>query len=112
MDNQKFELILDGLLRQSEEGRLEWKPTATPTLFLLALKGSSISMQKFSRIFEFDFRNERGFPIEHVRIDEASDINLREKTNKLYNLVEVKVLNVDDTINKIIEQLSPDSIAA
>jgi len=47
MDNQKFEIILNSLLRGSDRGNLEWKPTAVSGVYLLALKDSSISIAKF-----------------------------------------------------------------
>lgn len=121
MDNQKFEIILDRLLKLSEEGLLNWKTTASPKTYLISLKDSSISITNFDLGIEFDFRNERGLTVETYSIynigeviDRASEIEniLFGKADKLYDLARRKALNADETIDRILEQLNPGSIAA
>ena len=121
MDNKKFETILDRLLKLSEEGLLNWKTTASPKTYLISLKGSSVSITNFELGIEFDFRNERGQSVETYStynvgevVDRASDVEnmLFGKANKLYDLAKRKALNADETIDRILEQLNPESIAA
>lgn len=110
MDNQKFNLILDSLLTRSEQNQLNWKTTGDQLTFLLALKDSSISIFNETGLIRFEFRNERGEKVEeHLLLYSDHDF---EKAQKLYDLARRKALNSDETIDRIIEQLNPDSIAA
>jgi hypothetical protein len=111
MDNQKFEAILDSLLKHSEEGKLEWKSTGAKDSYLLPLKDSAISVRKdlFGHVV-INFRNEKGEIVENITIESYE--THYEKANKLYDLARRKALNTDETIDRILEQLNTDSIAA
>ncbi|MDQ3042016.1 MAG: hypothetical protein M3R11_06505 [Acidobacteriota bacterium] len=111
MDNQKFEIILDSLLKRSEEGNLDWKATANPCVYLLALKDSSISVDKYTEpIVRINFRDEKGNIIDAVKLH-SSEKNF-EKVNQIFDLARRKATNADETIDSILKQLNPDSIAA
>ncbi|MDQ3041849.1 MAG: hypothetical protein M3R11_05650 [Acidobacteriota bacterium] len=116
MDNQKFQIILDSLLKGSEAGNLEWKPTAISNVYLLALKDSSISIIKLAEGFiKLEFRNERGSIAEEVEVYGSEYATAQEnyiKANKLFDLARRKATNADETIDRILKQLNPDSIAA
>ncbi len=113
MDNQKFNLILDKLLERTEEEKLDWKTTSDRDTFLVALKDSSISINySFSEdrgkgFYTFDFRNETGDIAESVSMYEFSDNKTElEKAKKLYNLVRQQSLRIDQTVDRILEQLA------
>lgn len=111
MDNQKFALILDSLLKRSEEGNLEWIRTASEYAFLLSLKDSSISIAKYSgTIITLNFRDEKGNVVEGMNLH-SSDSRF-SKADKLFDLARRKATNADKTIDRILEQLNPGSIAA
>jgi len=112
MDNQKFEIILDSLLRGSDRGNLEWKPTAVSGVYLLALKDSSISIAKFVEgLIRLEFRNERGSVVEEVKVYET-ELEKHKKVDALFDLARRKATNADETIDRILEQLNKGSIAA
>ena len=117
MDSQKFEMILKRLLELSEEENLNWKTTADQNTFLLALKGSSISIETDfaedygGNIFILQFRNERGEVVESMPI--FGDSIYFKSAEQLFGLARSKALNSDKTIDRILEQLSsPDSVMA
>ena len=111
MDNQKIEAILDRLLKLSEEGKLDWKRTASEKTFLLALNDGSITISG-----EYDegqilyFRDEKGMVVEQIVMN-YEDSTYR-KFFKLYELARRKATNADATLDRILEQLNSDKIAA
>ncbi len=113
MDKQKFETILDRLLKLSEEDKLNWKATANPNKYLLTLNDSSIVIDHTGPIkpaIKFEFKNEKGETVEIISVDQKMEnyhISL-----KLYDLIYRKTLDPDKTIDRILKQLEPDSIAA
>lgn len=113
MDENKFEIIFNSLIERTENGELNWKTTASPSTYLLVLNDSSISIDfpTFGS-FEFEFRNERGETVESVSISRDEDEEKFQKANKLWELARRKALKSDDTIDKIIKQLNPESLAA
>ncbi len=111
MDNQKIELILDSLLRQSKEGKLDWKNTASSQTYLLVLKDSSITIWDASVAIVFNFRDEKGNTVDEIRIFKGSDARF-EKADKLFDLARRKATNADETIDRILEQLNSGSITA
>lgn len=113
MDENKFEIIFNSLLERTQKGELNWKSTASPSTYLLVLSGSSISID-FSSFgsLDFEFRNERGETVESVTMFRNEDEEKFQKATKLYELVRGKALNSNDTIDKIIKQLNPESLAA
>lgn len=111
MDNRKFEIILDSLLKRSEEGELDWKATGNQYVFLLVLKDSSISIERYvDGLIRLGFRDEKGNVIDETTVFSSS--TKFEKAGKLFDLARRKALNADETINRILEQLNPGSIAA
>lgn len=110
MDNQKFEAILDRLIDLSESGQLNWKSTAGSATYLLVLKDSSISISGHSPYIFIEFRNEKGVVVEKIVL--GSSEKFYEKADKLFDLARRKALNADETIDRILEQLNTDSIAA
>jgi hypothetical protein len=115
MDNQKFEIILKRLLELSEEDKLNWKTTAGPEKYLLALNDSSITIDFIDYIGDlcitFQFKNEKGETVEAVDVNK-SEKEIFHKARTLHDLARRKALNSDKTIDRILEQLNPDSIAA
>lgn len=112
MDNQKFEAILNRLLELSEEEKLNWKSTGNSYKYLLTLNDSSITISSLvESIVAFEFKNEKGETVESMTITRI-DEKLFNKSIELYDLVRRKALNSDKTIDRILEQLSPDSITA
>ncbi len=112
MDDQKFETILNSLLRGSNNGNLEWKPTAISGVYLLALKDSSISIIKLvDGLIRIEFRNERGSIVEDREIY-SSEKDIYKKSDSLFDLARRKATNADETIDRILEQLDKGSIAA
>jgi hypothetical protein len=112
MDNQKLELILDRLIDLGEKGQLNWKKTAIQGVFLLALKDSSISVTKLvDGLVRLEFRDERGTIVEELDVY-ATEYEKYKKVNKLFDLARRKATNADETIDSILKQLNPDSIAA
>jgi hypothetical protein len=112
MDNQKFELILDSLLKQSIEGKLDWKNTASLQTYLLVLKDSSITIWNVASVgIVFNFRDEKGNTVDEIRIFKGSDARF-EKADKLFDLARRKATNADKTIDRILEQLNSGSITA
>lgn len=118
MDSQKFQIILGSLLERSEKGELNWKTTGNSDKFLLPLNESSVTVEKFESFsgettYIFYFRNEKGEIVEELRKKrETMSDEIFEKSEQLYDLARRKALNADETIDRIIEQLKPDSIAA
>ena len=117
MDNKKFEIILDSLLNRTRKDELNWKTTASTSKFLLVLNDSSIVINSdipilWQEIVEFEFKNERGETVENVEVDSTKNEENYEKASELYDLARRKALKSDDTIDKIIKQLSPESLAA
>lgn len=116
MDDKKFEIILDSLLNRTLSDELNWKSTASSSKYLLVLNDSSIVIDRDKEssggfIFVFEFKNEKGETVESV--DVAFSANMRfSKASSLYDLAKQKALNSNDTIDKIIKQLSPESLAA
>lgn len=106
--NQKFSLILERLLERTKEGKLEWKSTADKNTFLVVLKDSSISIQGNEAyglgIYEFSFRNEDGEIIQSVRIFHSDEEF--EKAQSLFNSIRRHALNIDQTLDHILEQLA------
>src|SRR5262245_39802802 len=111
MDKQKLQILLDRLLEGSEKGELNWKATGNPLTFLLTLKDSSISISNEMTEFEFTFRNERGEVVERTNVSHM-DESFFKKASNLFHLAMQKAKSDDDFIDRIIEQLKPDSIAA
>lgn len=111
MDKQKFETILDRLLNLSEEEKLNWKTTASRETYLLVLDDSSIILSTVGLgSITFRFNNEKGETVESHSV-RANGENY-ERCAKLFDLVRRKALNSDKTIDRILKQLEPDSIAA
>ena len=110
MDKQKLQILLDSLLNRSVKGELNWKTTGNPYTYLLTLKDSSISVSKESATVELALRNERGEVIERTEI--IWNDELHQKASKLFDLSRAKARNEGDLIDRVIEQLKPDSIAA
>lgn len=111
MDKQKLQMLLDRLLEGSEKRELNWKSTGNPLTFLLTLKDSSISISNEMTHFEFTFRNERGEVVERTDVSNMDELFYKKASN-LFHLALKKATNADDFIDRIIEQLKPDSIAA
>ncbi len=117
MDDRKFELILNRLLELSEDEKLNWKKTADPNTFLITLEGSSITIEtEFAEdyggsIFIFQFRNEKGEIVESQSILGDNSAYFKN-SERLFELAKRKALNSDKTIDRILQQLSPDSITA
>jgi hypothetical protein len=116
MDSEKFKTILARLIELGDKGELDWKPTGVEYTYLLTLKDSSISISpEFSEdlgssMYAFQFRNERGDVVENTYVGEDdADYGSAEY---IYELARRKALNSDATIDRIIEQLKPDSLAA
>lgn len=116
MDNQKFEIILNSLLRGSSKGNLEWKSTAITGVYLLALEDSSISIIKLTdELIRIEFRNERGSIVEEVELYKSEYETTQEmykKADELFDLARRKATNADETIDRILKQLNKSSIAA
>ena len=110
MDNRKFEIILHSLIKRSEEDSLNWKTTASSSTYLLALKGSSISIMYVDGRIIVDFRNEKGEVVESIMLRPSDELYL--KAEELYVLARRKALKADETIDRILEQLNTGSIAA
>jgi len=120
MDNQKFNLILDRLLEKTEGDKLEWEKTANRYTFLVVLEDSSISISlnfddaiEFlnpTKFYTFDFRNGNGDIVESVDISKFSGTDKTtkefEKAEKIFNLARSKSLRVDQTVDRILEQLA------
>lgn len=120
MDNQKFNLILEKLLERTEEEKLEWKTTANRSTFLVILEDGSISISHnfsdtdefldASEFYTFDFRNGNGDIVESVDISKfnGSDKTTEEfeKAEKIFNLARNQSLRVDQTVDRILEQLA------
>ncbi len=116
MDDKKFEIILDSLLNRTQSEELNWKSTASPSKYLLVLNDSSIviDQDKVSSggfIFIFEFKNKKGETVEAVDVNFSAETRF-SKASRLYDLARQKALNSNDTIDKIIQQLSPESLAA
>lgn len=120
MENQKFNLILDKLLEKTEEGKLEWEKTANRNTFLVVLEDSSISVSlNFDSVFEFispieiytfDFRNGNGDIVESIDISNP-DVTVKparefEKAKKIFALARNQPIKVDQTVDRILEQLA------
>ncbi len=117
MDNKKFEIILDSLLKRTREDELNWKTTASSSKYLLVLSDSSIVINLDKdlverELIEFEFKNERGETVESVEVDSTKNEKNYDRSAELYELARRKALKSDDTIDKIIKQLSPESLAA
>lgn len=116
MNKDKFNLILNRLLELSAKEQLKWKTTGNPATFLLVLEESSISVNAFfgseDSVINFEFRNERGETVERVPIQLREDKDSFEKASQLYQLANSKALNSDETLDRILKQLNPESIAA
>lgn len=109
MDKQKLQILLDSLLSGSEKGELNWKTTGNPRTFLLTLKDSSIAVSNEVTHFELTFRNGQGEVVERTGISNMDELNYK-KAGRLFHLALKKANNADDFIDRIIEQLKPDSI--
>jgi hypothetical protein len=111
MDEQKFKIVIDRLIKLSEIKELNWKTTGNPDTYLL-LKDSSISIsslysEDIREAIEIQFRNEKGEIVETVLI--TNDNSLSEKANHLFSLARGKALNSDNLIDRILEQLKLDN---
>lgn len=119
MDEKKFDLILDKLLEKTEAEKLAWKTTADKDTFLVALKDSSISLSQNidhitdyikPKFFTFDFRNENGEIAESVNVTQDFDEESRgenfNKAERIYDIVRSQTLKIDQTVDRIIEQLA------
>jgi hypothetical protein len=104
MDSVKFNKILDKLLEQSEEGKIEWKKTASLHTYLLNLEGSSISILYFAGTIIFSFRNENGETVEQKALSSGNPNY--PTAQKLYNLIDTKLSRAEQTIDRILKQLS------
>lgn len=115
MDNQKFHIILDSLLERTQKEELNWKTTANSSKYLLALNDSSITIDSYESFdgikITFSFRNEKGEAVESMEVLESED-EIFKHSSKLYDLARRKALKSDETIDRIIKQLKPDSITA
>jgi hypothetical protein len=112
MDEQKFKIVIDRLIKLSEIKELNWKTTGNPDTYLLVLKDSSISIsslysEDIREAIEIQFRNEKGEIVETVLI--TNDNSLSEKANHLFSLARGKALNSDNLIDRILEQLKLDN---
>ena len=112
MDNQKFNLFLDRLLKKTEQGKLEWEKTADRDTLLLVLKDSAVSIvhdieyvsrEKNYRGYHFDFRNESGDIVESVTVSNKEEY---EKAEKIYNLAQKQSPKINKTLDSILEQLA------
>lgn len=113
MDENKFEVILNSLLKRTQNNELNWKTTANSNTYLLVLTDSSITIQNIGDIvIEFRFRNEKGETVESKTVRTSNEEN-SSKAYELYYSARRRALNSsDETINKIIKQLNPESFAA
>lgn len=112
MDSQKFDLILDRLLEKTEEGKLEWETTSDRNTFLVALKDSSVSISYvIESIAEFattqfylvNFRNENGDIAASINPSNKEQI---DKVKRIFDLARSQSLKVDQTVDRILEQLA------
>lgn len=110
MDKQKFEAILNGLLKHSREDKLNWKATANSYKYLLTLNDSSIVIESVGQSVNFEFKNEKGETVESML--SYPRMQNYDKCVQLYDLARRKALNSDETIDRILQQLGSDSIAA
>lgn len=110
MDSQKFKIILDSLLKSSEEGNLEWKMTGNQYTYLLALKDSAISIERIGNYITLAFRDEKGNIVDEMTLAYPEQYNTEAR--RLYELARRKATNADETIDRILKQLSSDSMAA
>lgn len=110
MDNDKFEIILNSLLKRTQNDELNWKTTANSDTYLLVLNDSSITIGDGDYYVKFKFKNEKGETVESVSIMD-NDENF-SKAKELYDLIKRKALKTDETIDKILKQLNPESLAA
>ena len=121
MDSQKFNLLLNKLLERTEEGKLTWKTTANRETFLAVLKGSSISISQDQEFllnidgephesylfYTFDFRNENGEIIASVDVSEKDEFEENfKKAEKIFNLARNQSFKIDQTFDRILEQLA------
>ncbi len=118
MERKKFEVILDRLLEKSMGGSLRWKSTSDPESFLLVLKDSSISVShelgfdgevdREEEYVNFDFRNKDGEIVQTesvARIGKKAD-PMFEKAVRIYSSARNEALRIDETVDRIIEQLA------
>lgn len=110
MDDNKFEIILNSLLKRTQNDELNWKPTANSSIYLLVLNDSSITIEGEQFFVNFYFKNEKGETVES-RLIVSSDENF-SKASGLFEFVRRKALKSDETIDKILKQLNPESLAA
>jgi hypothetical protein len=120
MDKEKFNIILDKLLEKTEGGKLDWETTADKNTFLLILKDSAISASYssdsggFGAIpsegakgsYIFQFRNENGEIVEYIPVYSLQDKEGFEKAEKLFNLIKNKLIKVDNTVDRILQELA------
>jgi len=117
MDDQKFNLVLDKLLEKTKKGKLEWETTANRNTFLAVLQDSAISInhgyQSANDVFDechlytFDFRNENGDVVESIAVSDSTENSEKyEKAGQIFELARSQSLNIDKTLDYILEQLA------
>lgn len=108
----QLETILDGLIRRTSEGKLNWSRTAINNQFATSVDTISVMIGEASRSQggdhgrpRLEIFDERGDLAEVVQVDVHSSAEQNDKLDRLHQLARRSALNIQETLEKLAKAL-------
>lgn len=107
MTDDKTKKLLAEILVKTHEGRLDWRETAKPTVFIAAIAGQfTVQVQKG----DFDDGYETLFVLRDLEDRELISISSNDRSARgglmeLYDLARRRALRVDDKVDQLLSVL-------
>ena len=98
----KMEEILEKLNRLSNEEKIAWKPTVSPSTFSAVLGNSSAVISKDGLTFHLKLLNSSGDDLDHMYSGDWGNPRMEE----LYELARRRALNVDAELDDVLVELN------